>query len=1102
MIRKRVNTDLFLRLSIVMKDGSPANFTGAQDLKAVVWHSLYTNIRQEQSIEVEDNVISLQYSSEENQKTGRYGVSVFWSKADSESETGRRDYAVDFTEAFTIVPYSEQEDDGTIEYTGKVNQNPDGIGAGGEVDLLDYYKKKEVDDKLKKKVDAVAGKGLSECNFTKDEKDKLSSLSNYDDLELRKLVGEKADKTSVYTRQEVDTKLLATTSLITTDEQKVGILRYRGKDYTIYELTTEFTSLSRSAGESTDVILSDQPFGNNLYLRVECLSVSFDENFPVSSYEVKKVYIDGLGNTVATIVCKEAVTGEPKALLTIRYVKGLLSFETFELSIPVSELGIASTNEVTVEIPALKYNKKMAFSYSMDDGKSGNYEYFFKHVINNQLAYTDGCGNNILFNFGNAWATFNYLGVDLHNSASQINGMLWSNLIKMLDFGGGVYNHGGGVYDNPNSEKTDELAQESLDQNGNAILNKTGRYPFYLVVPGGAESYMQPWYNILGKNEDSIYAYTKKSFPHLIDPATLSLGQFPHSRTNWDDFLLANDLTTIKGKFDTAYATYDKVLYFCFSHTPGRPDMESDQQMAANTVYPFLDYIYNTYGSKGTDTVWITSGDEIYEYIFSLQNSLIQTSIKDDKLIIKVKMGVLPGFMRKDLSLLIKSSNPETSKTIAISPNVVFMSSGKLDDNHILVNVSLSLERIRLVEKYVSLYEANANNNTLYEANYMVGRIKESLRQSYIDRIQAATSSPILNGITLDGGKDTTNKREISVEFNVVAPITHYRIGESTDLSAVEYIAGSSKTVSYTLSENYGDKTIYVQVKNDMGESGIKSSQISYQEKVVTYHTVTASVNDSTYGSVLPITQQVEEGADVTITATANEGYVIDSWDGADEFTGVGESSGTATAKNVIVDKEITCNFKEAITATNTLISFGYDHTSSIPSNSSMYDSENKITKIRVTIDTAETTYDVYDRAGNKSCTIVMNGLIFGNESFQGNETGDESGIYPDIVLKNINYKKAATEKAYIKINNLASGKYKFKVFINTKKTVDLSKANYELIADTTQKFTLKTTYVDNFYSAEELIAYVSSQVILNISTTDTKNNTLLLNAIVIEKIG
>lgn len=138
MIRKRVNTDLFLRLSIVMKDGSPANFAGAENMKAVVWHSLYTNIRSDQDFSVDGNVISLQFSSEENRKTGKYGVSVFWSKPDPESETGRRDYAVDFTEAFLIVSYSEQEDDGTIEYTGKINQNPDGINASIEQVQADW----------------------------------------------------------------------------------------------------------------------------------------------------------------------------------------------------------------------------------------------------------------------------------------------------------------------------------------------------------------------------------------------------------------------------------------------------------------------------------------------------------------------------------------------------------------------------------------------------------------------------------------------------------------------------------------------------------------------------------------------------------------------------------------------------------------------------------------------------------------------------------------------------------------------------------------------------------------------------------------------------
>lgn len=239
MIRKRVNTDLFLRLSIVMKDGSPANFTGAENMKVVVWHSLYTNIRSGQDFTVDANVISLQFSSEENKNTGKYGVSVFWSKPDPESETGRRDYAVDFTEAFTIVPYSEQEDDGTIEYTGKVNQNPDGISAGGDIDLSDYYNRKEVDDKLKKKIDAVDGKGLSTNDYTNEEKELLKSVTALTPDSIIDALAGKLSPGQVYSKEEIDTMIEeARISLNLTPEQLAGL------NVDLTPLTTELQEIN------------------------------------------------------------------------------------------------------------------------------------------------------------------------------------------------------------------------------------------------------------------------------------------------------------------------------------------------------------------------------------------------------------------------------------------------------------------------------------------------------------------------------------------------------------------------------------------------------------------------------------------------------------------------------------------------------------------------------------------------------------------------------------------------------------------------------------------------------------------------------------------
>ena len=59
----------------------------------------------------------------------------------------------------------------------------------------------ELNTKIETKVDKVSGKQLSTEDYTTAEKSKLASLSNYDDSELRNLIG------NTYTKSEVDAKI-------------------------------------------------------------------------------------------------------------------------------------------------------------------------------------------------------------------------------------------------------------------------------------------------------------------------------------------------------------------------------------------------------------------------------------------------------------------------------------------------------------------------------------------------------------------------------------------------------------------------------------------------------------------------------------------------------------------------------------------------------------------------------------------------------------------------------------------------------------------------------------------------------------------------------
>lgn len=834
MIRKRINTDLFLRLSVVMKDGSPANFTGAENMKVVIWHGLYSNIRLEQTFKVEKNVISVQFSSEENQKTGRYSVSVFWSKKDPDSETGRRDYAVDFTEAFTIVPYSEQEDDGTIEYTGKVNQNPDGISGGGTVDLSDYYNKKEVDDKLKKKVDAESGKGLSSCDYTQEEKDKLVGLANYDDSELLKQVREKADKTSVYTREEVNAKILSSVSLVTTDEQEVGVLRWKGREYKVYSRTLELLDLPTALGNKKDYIVDSDPLGNNIYLKADNLIVvGANGVYYPSSLSVSKMYISLEDfRTHIEVITNQAISDTTvSGLVTISYIK--YQGKRFKISLSIPE-GVSAA-DVTVDFASLKYNKKMAYSFIAADGNNKPYSKLFKYIqgkwVNNGdawhpnmgklegfqaprvLTYTDGCGGIRRFTIGNSIipirdrqnAEYPY---DTTNPTANFPYLVWDEIREMLDFDGSIqwhniketgnYNPTGDAYD-----KTDpEQVLQGLKDVQAYVRERIGRGMSVLAIPDGNAAY-----GTAGLAYDEVLMMTGGKNNNVLDVniLTMNLAKF------WRGITISDDYEVYKSNFDKYYGLSNSEYagwVLDVTHNVG-VDTEADPRVKMQN------YIYDNHGSAGLDDVWVATPDEIYMYKYLCSKAMISKKVNNGSLEIDVMYPLDLNIYWEEFTFLISGVNPQNVALSSISDNVVGVSSGANGENY-MVNINMMNSLIERAERYTTKYESSLSIEDKGDALYFVNRLKPSLRQSYLDRIISGEDVPDLVSVSLNSGASSTSNSVVNVVISIVGNMSHYRISESSTFVDANWIEGTSKTISYTLSSGVGQKTVYVQIKNQI----------------------------------------------------------------------------------------------------------------------------------------------------------------------------------------------------------------------------------------------------------------------------------------------
>lgn len=891
--------------------------------------------------------------------------------------------------------------------------------------------------KIDNKVDKAPGKGLSTNDYTNDDKNKLSGLSNYDDTALN-------DRVST-----VESRLESVTgSVVSFSESEVGTLKYAGKDYTIFELSAELSGIPSTAGQSVDVVLSDNPLGNELYLNVTCLSIATSGGFKPSSHDVSSVHVDANMNTVVTIKCNEPVTGLQKVILTIRYVKGMLSFDTFTLSMPKSELGIAAEDDVSVVFPSLKYDKKFAFAWTTDDSILGIYSLIFKYINKKYiddtynfhdgmtpttgftpdrvLCSTDGCGNDVRFRVDSGWVSFNNNGSDgIHSDSYPYQYVRWSELITFLDFFNTIMNHGGGDQGKP-------LA--SIQANADKLVEKCGINPFLLLVPGGTTGFQGT-----AETLDYIYHYHDKlNLDYSTDALTRESFKVKHGllgRRTYDGMTL-DELCSL---VDSRAVRTDHP----FTYVGGHVVADTNEQIKwTAAVKPFLDYLHDTYGKGGNDTIWFAGPSEIYEYLFTRYHSVITKKINGDNLDVTVKIARLPLFYQNEFSLLVKTMTAINTNvsTLTINKEVMKLSRG-LKDGNLLINVNYNPKLLELAEKYTSKHELSSLEVDKEDALYFANLLNDDLKAPFLARINSGDTAPVLNSISVNSGSTTTYNQEVSVSLNVTGSISHYRVSESADLSSVAWIEGTSRTINFNLSSQLGLKTLHVQVKNSFGESGIQSSSITLVERPSVTYTVTARSNNTALGSVSPSTQEVEEGGGVVVTANATGGNVIDNWDGVDSGTGVGTASGEGRVLNVRENRNVTCNFKPLVTGNVKIIL----HPVISPGVSTLPGGE-KISGIRGSFSTTHPRPEIFDTSGNlvghqvASQDMLPEGIIDLKLSTNTNPVlSGDTGTYPDSFLGSLygtySLDTYPTARGLLRLE-LPEGTYTIRVLYSTQKVL------------------------------------------------------------------
>lgn len=544
-----------------------------------------------------------------------------------------------------------------------------------------------------------------------------------------------------------------------------------------------------------------------------------------------------------------------------------------EIYLPLADLGITSADEVEVHIPKFKYNKQFALSYDWDDGGSyptlNLFEYIHGRYCDygqtyhagygdgtggsdrttgitpaHPLCFTDGCGREIPFKVGScATPLSEMLGperpVPRNAEGHKTSPNIWESEYKLLsDFRQGIINHGyqqtGG-----DAESLKEWFRHVQDYFSEITPEKGPGYtvapnrPFYLNRPANNENAYEAMRQI-----DDLYICQANGYD---DAYRNEAGQvFTLENATVQDWInskrgrgfWSGELTTNELRKAAVTAAYEQREWQEFgSHI-------TDAGSLQDTFIPMFEWIYQTYGAGDPgcatyDTVWFGSSTEIYEYLVMRAGSTLEKRIENGHLVLKVNPYLLPHFKEKDLSLVLRKTGasagsiPSQVRVKELS-TLYYFTHAVQSDGSLLVNLSFDEQRLQLMEKYAQWFEEHQNDRCLSLAQFHYNRLSPSWQAAYTDRLDP--DAPFsLKGVVLAHGDAETTGRVVSLTMRYTgrnAP-RYYRLSEDPEMTGVEWEEFTSKTLNYTLSAGYEEKTVYCQMKFDDASEPTPSVQAS-----------------------------------------------------------------------------------------------------------------------------------------------------------------------------------------------------------------------------------------------------------------------------------
>jgi len=299
------------------------------------------------------------------------------------------------------------------------------------------------------------------------------------------------------------------------------------------------------------------------------------------------------------------------------------------------------TPEMSIEVLPLRYNKKHAITYEMDDTLRLIHSNVFK-LFNGGIPYSDtessegifysnGFGNPVKFRANSVGNIFFTSGTNIL-SYSYVNSsqLTWDLLEEMYNAGWGLMgNHGS--YMNYSGVTVEEMIDWET-QFKQEFESRYGRSPLFAVLQGGVSNFdSAAWINWLIQN-CSIYLKVMSSgaASNTIDISNLKLLEYlsmnqtvmQTGRFNMDGSLSSQSIIST---IDTFMNRSGNWWFRMFSH-----NVENNTNLTEYSKFKqVFKHIESAYGMGGLDNVWVPSVTELIEYLVTREKTVINSELTD-----------------------------------------------------------------------------------------------------------------------------------------------------------------------------------------------------------------------------------------------------------------------------------------------------------------------------------------------------------------------------------------------------------------------------------------------------------------------------------------